>query len=191
MDLRELTRRQTMRRVQSIALDLFEQHGYDRVSVADIARAAQVAERTIYRHFGTKERLVLLDELDEIAGAEIARLAANRDLREATRIAVRGLRESPVITPQQWADSFRRLRLIYRAPALRSAMASALDSLTAELARAVAVQRGLTPDDRSTHAIVAAVFAALEVACRGALDEATPEALERELLVCLDALDRF
>ncbi len=191
MDLRERTRRETMRRVQSIALDLFEQRGYDRVSVADIAQGAQVAERTIYRHFGTKERLVLLDELDEIAGAEIARLAADRDLREATRIAVRGLRESAGVTPQQWADSFRRLRLIYREPVLRAAMASAVDALTAELAQAVAVERGLAPDDRSTHAVVAAVFAALEVGCQGAIDEATPEALEREILACLDALDRF
>ncbi|MBD3941123.1 helix-turn-helix transcriptional regulator [Microbacterium sp. NEAU-LLC] len=177
--------------MQSIALDLFEQRGYDRVSVADIARGAEVAERTIYRHFGTKERLVLLDELDEMAGAQIARLAADRDLREATRLAVRGLRQSPEVTPQQWADSFRRLRLIYREPALRAAMASAMDTLTAELARAVAVERGLARDDRPTHAGVAAVFASLEVACQGALDEATPEALEREILLCLDALDRF
>lgn len=191
MGLREATRLATMRRVQSVALDLVEQRGYDRVSVADIARAAGVAERTIYRHFGTKEGLVVLDELDELAGIEIARLAADQDLRVATRIAVQGLRESAEITPEQWADSFRRLRLVYREPALRATFATLLSAMTAELAQAVATARGLAPDDRQTHAVVAAVFAALEVAAQGALDEATPEALERELLACLDALDRF
>lgn len=191
MDLRERTRRESMRRVQSVALELFEQRGYVDVSVAEVAGAAGVAERTVYRHFGSKERLVLRDELDEIAVPVIASLAADLDLCTATRIAIRGLRESAEITPEQWADSFRRLRLVYREPTLRAALAALLGSMTAELAQAVAAARGLPQDDRPTHAAVAAVFAALEVACQGALDEATPEALEREFLACLDALDRF
>ncbi len=191
MDLRARSRWQTMQRVQSVALDLFEQHGYEAVSVADIAREAEVAERTIYRHFGSKERLVTADELDDRAFAEIAQLAADHDLRTATRLAIEGLRADASVSGAQWSDGFRKLRLVYGDQALRTAFSASLSGMVVGLAVDVAHARGLPPDDLATRAAVAAVFAALECGIEGALDEATPQALVRELLVCIDALDRF
>ncbi len=191
MDLRARTRQQTMRRVQSVALDLFEKRGYEAVSVADIAREAEVAERTIYRHFGSKEQLVTADELDERAFAEIARLAAGNDLRVATRLAIEGLQGDAAASAAQWDDAFRKLRLVYGEQSLRAAFSASLSAMVTSLADAVAQERGLPAGDLATRAAVAAVFAALECGIEGALDEATPQALARELLVCLDALDRF
>src|SRR5688572_21914373 len=65
-------RSQTMRRVQEAALDLFERRGFDEVRIEEIAAASEVSSATIYRHFGTKERIVLWDEYDPMLEAAIA-----------------------------------------------------------------------------------------------------------------------
>jgi tetracycline repressor-like protein len=41
------------------AISLFLAHGFDRVSVNDIAAAAEVSKPTLFRYFATKEDLVL------------------------------------------------------------------------------------------------------------------------------------
>lgn len=75
MSLRDDKKRATMRDVQAAALDLFEADGYDAVSVEAIATAAGVSAPTIYRHFGTKERIVLWDDYDPDLLASIAAYA--------------------------------------------------------------------------------------------------------------------
>lgn len=43
--------------VLAAAVDLFSQCSFDRVSMDDIASAAQVSKRTVYRHFSSKDEL--------------------------------------------------------------------------------------------------------------------------------------
>jgi AcrR family transcriptional regulator len=47
----------TAERVLEVALVLFTERPYDEVSIADIAEGAGVTQRTVIRHFGTKEAL--------------------------------------------------------------------------------------------------------------------------------------
>lgn len=51
-------KRLTGRRISEAALELFARDGFDRVTVADVARAAGVTEKTVFNHFATKEDLV-------------------------------------------------------------------------------------------------------------------------------------
>ena len=53
-------RRKRRKRSQILqaALQLFERHGFRRVSIADIASHARVSQVTIYNHFGSKESLI-------------------------------------------------------------------------------------------------------------------------------------
>ena len=64
-----------MRRIQLVALSLFERHGFERVTIEDIARAAKVGPATVYRNFTTKERIVLWDEYDPRLVQGVARAA--------------------------------------------------------------------------------------------------------------------
>jgi AcrR family transcriptional regulator len=61
-------------RLRANALALFEQHGFEPVSVDDIVAATNVSQRTFFRYFPTKED-VALDSLEEF-GAAIRRVLA-------------------------------------------------------------------------------------------------------------------
>ncbi|GAA0624730.1 helix-turn-helix domain-containing protein [Streptomyces crystallinus] len=59
MGLRERKKFQTRRRLMATALELFAERGFDKVSVAEIAEAAEVSKMTVFNHFAGKEDLVL------------------------------------------------------------------------------------------------------------------------------------
>ncbi|MEU9305394.1 TetR family transcriptional regulator [Streptomyces sp. NPDC048269] len=68
--LRENKKLRTRRRLAATALELFLERGFDAVSVADVAAAAEVSKPTLFRYFPSKEDLVLdrfADHQDEVA----------------------------------------------------------------------------------------------------------------------------
>ena len=48
-------------RIEDAAIDLFEEHGFDGTTIEDIAAAADIAPRTFFYYFPTKEDVVLAD----------------------------------------------------------------------------------------------------------------------------------
>ncbi|GLX37055.1 TetR family transcriptional regulator [Streptomyces roseochromogenus] len=68
--LRESKKLRTRRLLAATALELFLEKGFDAVSVADVAAAAEVSKPTLFRYFPSKEDLVLdrfADHQDEVA----------------------------------------------------------------------------------------------------------------------------
>ena len=60
--LRERKKRQTRQRISDVAIGLFVAHGFDNVTIAEIAAAAEVSVNTVYNYFHVKEDLVLPPE---------------------------------------------------------------------------------------------------------------------------------
>jgi AcrR family transcriptional regulator len=58
---RETQRQETKARLQASALDLFHRDGFEATSVAQIAEAAGVTERTFFRYFPTKDAVLFQD----------------------------------------------------------------------------------------------------------------------------------
>jgi AcrR family transcriptional regulator len=58
LGLRERKKQQTREAIAEAARRLFGERGFERVTVAEIARAADVAEKTVFNYFPTKEDLV-------------------------------------------------------------------------------------------------------------------------------------
>ncbi|MFI1651879.1 TetR/AcrR family transcriptional regulator [Streptomyces avidinii] len=68
--LRENKKLRTRHRLAATALELFLERGFDAVSVADVAAAAEVSKPTLFRYFPSKEDLLLdrfADHQDEVA----------------------------------------------------------------------------------------------------------------------------
>lgn len=63
----------THQRLQDTAIRLFEDRGFDDVTVEEVARAAGVSHMTFFRHFPTKESVVLDDPYDPLIGEAVAR----------------------------------------------------------------------------------------------------------------------
>jgi AcrR family transcriptional regulator len=128
-------RRETRRRIRSAAFELFETHGFSDVGVDQIVRAAGVSRVTFFRHFSSKEDVVvgppdLLTVEDLVAsvapppGGDLVTLAL--DLLEAH---VRHVDD----------EAFGRLRssvrLVARTPSLRSALYARSATWTGAVAR--------------------------------------------------------
>lgn len=64
MSLRERKKEQTRRTIADAAFALFREQGYDEVTVAEIAAAAQVAPRTVHRYFPDKPEILFADDAD-------------------------------------------------------------------------------------------------------------------------------
>ncbi|PWI16533.1 TetR family transcriptional regulator [Streptomyces sp. Act143] len=58
MGLRERKKLQTALRIYRTAVALFDEKGFDAVSVQEIADASEVSKMTVFNYFGTKEDLV-------------------------------------------------------------------------------------------------------------------------------------
>lgn len=90
--LRERKKIAAMRRIQSVALDLFERDGFDAVTIETIAEASEVSPSSVYRYFGTKERIVIWDEYDPLAieriGEELARGTAMEAVHRVMDVVV-------------------------------------------------------------------------------------------------------
>jgi AcrR family transcriptional regulator len=72
--LRDITRGAVRARLSEIAVDLFAEHGFDTVTVEEIADAAGISARSFHRYFGSKEDAVVgdLEPLGAVVGAAFA-----------------------------------------------------------------------------------------------------------------------
>ncbi|WP_072806211.1 TetR/AcrR family transcriptional regulator [Rhodococcoides yunnanense] len=71
MSLRERKKLQTRQNVIAVAERLFEERGYDNVTVAEIADAADISVKTLFVYFRSKEDLAFADTslIDDVASA--------------------------------------------------------------------------------------------------------------------------
>lgn len=169
--LRERKRQRTHDAVSAAAISLFLRHGYDQVSVADIAAAAEVSKPTLFRYFRSKEDLVLhriADHKEEAARVVRQRPAHLTPLAALHEHFLDGLaRRDPVTGLNDHPEVLAFHNMIFSTPGLSArvneyiardeeALADALaqsaqppDKLTARLAAAqiIAVRRVLAREN--------------------------------------------
>ncbi|MEU5097740.1 TetR family transcriptional regulator [Streptomyces sp. NPDC020996] len=160
--LRERKKRRMYKDVSDIAVRLFLERGFDAVSVAEVAAAAEISKPTLFRYFPVKEDLVLHRIADH--EGEAARVVAEgpTPLGALRRHFLDGLeRRDPVTGLNDEPEVLAFHRLLYGTPALvarlyvhlersEGALAQALGGgLDARLAavQIVAVQRVLAQEN--------------------------------------------
>ena len=159
--LRQLKKLEMMRHVQLTALGLFEAHGFGAVTIEKVASVARVSAPTIYRHFGTKEGLVLWDEYDPVLLRALAERLRVYPFGDAIREAI--VRPLDHVYAAEASRILRRVRLVENHPSLRAAVASSLRGLRSEMARTF-VSSGVCRDQFEADVIAGATTTALEIA---------------------------
>jgi AcrR family transcriptional regulator len=156
--LRERKRIKTISTVQSAALKLFLENGYDATTVQQIAAAAEVSESTFFRYFPTKEDVVLQDDLDPIFDEALRAQPADLQPVEAIRRAFGHV--FALLSSQERSEQRDRIGLVLAVPELR---ARALDQFfggTTLIADALAQRSGRPANDLSVRALAGAVIGA-------------------------------
>ncbi|WP_055715172.1 TetR/AcrR family transcriptional regulator [Streptomyces torulosus] len=139
--LRERKKRRMYETVSEIAIALFLEKGFDAVSVAEIAAAAEISKPTLFRYFPAKEDLVLHLIADH--ETESARVVAGRAEGESVVGALRahflaGLaRRDPVTGLNDHPRVLAFHRLLYGTPSLVARMYGHLERSEEALAEAL------------------------------------------------------
>ena len=150
-----------MRLTQRTAMAMFLSHGFDNVTVGDVAEEAGMATSTVYRHFSTKEGIVLWDEHDPAIEAalveQLKQLPPFRAVREAF-VETLGDRYTDDLSFQ-----LERVKFIYATPQLHAAAVEADFAARDDLADGLG--HFLSRKERAAAPIIAgAAMLALDVA---------------------------
>src|SRR3954464_3406238 len=158
--LRERKKRQTRETIAHAAMALFAAHGFDAVTVADVARAADVSEGTVFNYFPTKEQL-FYGEMEQFEAS----------LVDAVRERARG--EPPVsvfrrvilagadrLAQEEVAEVIATAgRIVSTSPALQAREREIVAEHTEALARLLAEQSGAPQGDVDAEVVAGALMA--------------------------------
>ncbi|MGW4960144.1 TetR/AcrR family transcriptional regulator [Nonomuraea sp. NPDC004186] len=147
--LRERKKRETRQRIADVAMGLFMAKGFDNVTVAEVARAADVSVNTVFNYFSTKEDLFA--DRQEVAVDLAPRVLRERGPGESV---VRAFRRDflDALDTRHWryglnagVDLFARI--VDEAPSLGAKLREIGEERERVLAQALADELEADPDD--------------------------------------------
>lgn len=184
--LRERRKALTAAELEAAAYRLFEERGFDNVTVDDIAAEADVSRRTFFRYFASKEDVLLADHF-----VQLARLRDAMADRPQDEPIVTALRNALLSLTSDFEE--RKEMIIIRGRIMRDTPSLQARSLVHQqlwetaMQEMVADRLGVDPiKDLRPGVVSAATLAAMRVAftiwlsagCSGDLIDLTTEALD-------------
>ena len=196
--LRDLKKARTRRLIADTAARLFAERGYERVTVSEIARAAEVAEQTLYNYFPTKEQLVtdreqqIQQQLSDLIRARPAGTSPAAAIREFVLRTVSAIGGTP---PESARGTLGYLAAI--SPAVNRLVLELADRQATALAAAIGDTSPIAPEIARLQGIaLAGVFQIIiSESGRRTREGQTPaeiaDALHPEVETILAELDRW
>jgi AcrR family transcriptional regulator len=148
--LRERKKQQTREVIAQTARRLFLERGFDHVPVAEIARAADVSEKTVFNYYPRKEDLVYfqLEAFEEELLAAVRDRAPGESALDAFSRFVLQRRGLLAESDPEAAERLAALtRMITESPALLTREREIFERYTDSLAELLARETGAAPDD--------------------------------------------
>jgi AcrR family transcriptional regulator len=191
MGLRERKKAQTRQLIADTAWRLFADRGFERVTVAEVAREAQVAVATVFNYFPTKEDLFFFRL--EAFGADLVEAVAGRAAGEPALAAFRrqllgagGLLAQVGAGDDQALERLRTMnRVIAASPALQAREQQAFAHTAAALADRLAADTGAAPGDLdaqvAANALVGVQRALVDYTRRRVLADKRPAGLAADV----------
>jgi AcrR family transcriptional regulator len=187
--LRERNKRERRRRLEDVAIELFERDGFEKTTIEQIAGAAGIAPRTFFSYFATKDDLVLADYTDRLD-----RILHELDQRPAEEPAWEALRASFAAVADDYAAEADRLRRRFTIMAANPSVFARSLQLQAgweqALTERLAARAGLGGDDPSPRLLAATALAVMRASLQHWLTSSRPTPLPDLVQAAFDKLSR-
>ncbi|SOD59397.1 transcriptional regulator, TetR family [Streptomyces zhaozhouensis] len=159
--LRERKKRQTRQHISDVATGLFLERGFDAVTVAEVAEAAEVSVNTVYNYFPAKEDL-FFDREEEVVDRPSARVRDRAPGQSAAEAILGGMREDIDRRPVNlgMVDGFDRfVAVVTGSHSLLARLMRMQHQTTAQLGRTLARETGREPGDPLPELVAAQLMA--------------------------------
>ena len=186
--LRERKKQQTREAIVESAMALFEERGFSKTTIADIAAAADCSPRTFFAYFGSKEEVVFAD-----SGEKIESLRLTLQERPADETTIDALR-TWIVSMVEQADlhaSHERCRqeLIAQNPTLDAHDRGVLGRIEQVLTDSVLEDLGEGGSEVSARMVAASAAATLRTL--GELYKQDPGRVEADPMAIVDEALQF
>lgn len=178
--------------ISNVAIDLFAERGFDDVSVDDVARAAGIARRTLFRYYPSKNAIPWgdFDAHLEHMRRLLDSVPPDVPIGDALRSMLLAFN---AFDPAETERHRRRMRVILTSPALQAHSMTMYAGWRTVVAEFVARRLGRHPDDLVPQTVAWTMLGvALSAYQHWLADEAGaesgPEALARALAAGFDAI---
>jgi AcrR family transcriptional regulator len=182
--LRGRKRAETYARIQTEAMRLFLERGFEATTLDEIAQAADVSRRSLFHYFASKEEIVFSTKADFPALIEeaIGRRPADEPLLDMVENAL-----FDMAARYQWAQARDFARLIHTTPALSAGDQAKYEKVERVLAKALADRKGLPELDIACRVTAATAIGILKLATDAwlASDDAGPDVFGRAAFAAL------
>jgi AcrR family transcriptional regulator len=174
--LRERKKRRTRETIVEAAFALFAERGFDGTTIADIAEAAEIAPRTFFSYFPSKDDVVFHDF--EATYATVASWLHDREPGTNTIDALRAgiISTTGEVDAERLREKRLRKRLTRENKSLAAHSQHLLGKFAELLAEAVAEDLGDAPGDLRPRLVAAAATAAI-----GVIDDMPDEDVEHSV----------
>jgi AcrR family transcriptional regulator len=160
LGIRERKKQRTRQALRQAALELFQERGFEATTIADITAAADVAPRTFFSYFQTKEDVVLdegLQRFDQLRQILRQRPHGEPLLATFRRVALQIAADMQTQSEQQGALA----RIVASTPAIQARIRERMGQWEEQLAAMIAEERNAPPDDLDSHVVAAALIGVL------------------------------
>jgi AcrR family transcriptional regulator len=165
--LRERKKQRTRAAIIEAALALYHERGYEGVTVAEIARRADIAPRTFFGYFESKEDVFLGPGDDRLE--RLIRAIRTRERGMTILAAVqRELRPREHVKQEPSGPAGPGVAELLRQPAVQNRLRQRWNRWEDELATAIAAEVGAMAADPEPRVVAAVVTAAIRVAAESA-----------------------
>jgi AcrR family transcriptional regulator len=171
--LRERKKRQVRQRISDVATAMFLVHGFDNVTVAQIAAASEVSQQTVFNYFATKESM-FFDRTEPMISA-VADAVRERGSAALIEVAVQAIASEIHPGRLEALDDARQMHLIRlfhevatTSPTLVAARFADLPRFIDEISIALAQRIGADPADPEVQLATFVIAGLVEVRVRSA-----------------------
>jgi AcrR family transcriptional regulator len=173
--LRERKRARTRQALIDAAVELFERHGYDKTTIADIAAAVDISPRTFFGYFASKEDLLFTDP-DARVQTTLRAIQQRAPDEGPVEVLLKALREGAESNDDMVGNMAQlRLRLIRSVPALRGRALQLQHDGQAEIAQRLHAAFPDELDEVESAAVVGAFVGAIAAALQVLLRDRDPD----------------